>query len=90
MKVEVLGTGCAKCRKLFEILNRAVRETGLSAEVGKVEDIVEIMRYNVMQLPAVAIDGKVALAGRIPALGEAKDLLLAVSKGSGRGSGGQP
>ncbi len=90
MRVEVLGVGCARCKKLFEVLSRAVRETGLSAEVSKVEDIVEIMRYNVMQLPAVVIDGKVMLAGRIPALEEAKGLLLAAPKGPGKGSDGRP
>jgi small redox-active disulfide protein 2 len=75
MKIEILGTGCARCKKLFEVMSQSVREAGVAAEVSKVEDIVEIMKFNVMQLPAVAVDGKVVLAGRIPTPDEAKGLL---------------
>jgi small redox-active disulfide protein 2 len=81
MKIEILGTGCAKCRKLHLVVLDAVREIGVTAEVSKVEDIVEIMNFSVMQLPAVAIDGKVVLAGSIPSLDEAKKLLKEAGHG---------
>lgn len=81
MKVEILGTGCAKCKKLFEVVSQAAREADGGAEVSKVEDIVEIMKFKVMQLPAVAIDGKLVLAGRVPTLDEAKTLLAEAGHG---------
>jgi len=75
VKIEVLGTGCAKCKKLFEVMNQAAREAAVKAEVDKVEDIVAILAFKVMALPAVAVDGRVVLAGRVPTLAEAKELL---------------
>jgi small redox-active disulfide protein 2 len=65
-KVQILGTGCPKCKKLFEAAQQAVKETGIEAEVIKVEDINEILKFNVMMTPALAIDGEVKVVGRIP------------------------
>jgi small redox-active disulfide protein 2 len=65
-KVQILGTGCPKCKKLFEAAQQAVKETGIEAEVTKVEDINEILKFNVMMTPALAIDGEVKVVGRIP------------------------
>jgi len=72
MKVEVLGTGCPKCKKLYELVQEAVAETGVAAEVSKVEKITDIMKFNVMITPALAIDGEVKVAGRIPSKDEIK------------------
>lgn len=72
MKVEVLGTGCPKCKKLYELVQEAVAETGVAAEVSKVEKITDIMKFNVMITPALAIDGEVQVAGRIPSKDEIK------------------
>lgn len=64
-EIIILGTGCAGCKALFATVEKVVRESGLQANVSKQEDIMEIMRYNVMTLPAVMIDGKVAATGRL-------------------------
>ncbi len=75
MKLEILGTGCSKCKKLYDLVSEAVRESGISADVIKVENLNDIMNYNVISLPALAIDGKVALAGRVPSKDEIRKLI---------------
>lgn len=72
MKLEILGTGCPKCKKLMEVTVAAVKELGVSAEISKVDKINDIMNYGVMTTPALAIDGKVVVAGRIPSTDEIK------------------
>ena len=66
MKIEVLGTGCSKCKKTKEIIEKVLKQSGIEAEVVKVEDIEKIMSYGVMVTPAVVIDGEVKLAGKVP------------------------
>jgi small redox-active disulfide protein 2 len=75
MDIKVLGTGCAKCKKLEERTNQVVKDLGIDAQVEKVEDIYKIMQYGVMRTPALVIDGKVALSGRLPDDSELKNLL---------------
>jgi small redox-active disulfide protein 2 len=75
MKIEVLGTGCPKCEKVEEVVRRALAETGVQAEVSKVKDIREILKYKVMMTPAVVVDGTVRISGRVPTLDEAKAIL---------------
>ena len=70
MKIEILGTGCAKCKMLYEITQNAVRKGEIEAHIEKVEDIVAIMEYGVMSTPALVVDGEVKLAGRIPSTDE--------------------
>jgi small redox-active disulfide protein 2 len=65
-KIQVLGTGCPKCKKLFELVQQAVKELAIDAEVVKVDDINEILSFNVMMTPALAVDGEVKVIGRIP------------------------
>ena len=79
MIIQVLGTGCAKCRSLYEVANKAVAETGVEALVEKVEDIQQIMAYNVIMMPGLVIDGYVKVAGRLPSLDEVKRLILAAN-----------
>ncbi|HEX2955431.1 MAG TPA: thioredoxin family protein [Chitinispirillaceae bacterium] len=74
-KIQVLGTGCPKCKKMFETAQLAVKETGIDAEVSKVEDINEIMKFNVMMTPALAVDGVVKVIGRVPKVEELKEML---------------
>ena len=57
MKIEILGTGCAKCTTLYEKVKKALEESGKDAEVVKVEDIPSIMKYGVMSTPALVVDG---------------------------------
>jgi small redox-active disulfide protein 2 len=75
MKIQILGTGCPKCRKLADLAETAVTDLGLDAEVVKVTDITDIMEFNVMVTPALAVDGEVKSAGRIPTLDEIKGWL---------------
>ena len=72
MKIEILGTGCPKCKKLTELVTETVKESGIVAEIGKVDQINDIMNYRVMMTPALAIDGKVVVTGRIPSKDEIK------------------
>jgi small redox-active disulfide protein 2 len=66
MKIEVLGTGCAKCKQLEKDVYNALAELDVAAEVTKVKDISKIMAYKVMVTPALVIDGEVKVAGRLP------------------------
>ena len=75
MKIEVLGTGCAKCRTLHEAVRTAVKERGIEAEVVKVEDIPSIMKYGVMSTPALVIDGTVIFSGKTASSSEIRELL---------------
>jgi small redox-active disulfide protein 2 len=75
MEIKILGTGCSKCKTLEEITRKVVRDNSIVADIVKVEDIVEIMKYNIMTTPALVIDGKVVSKGRIPSAEEIKQLL---------------
>jgi len=75
MKIEVLGSGCKKCHALEEQTRAALNALGLAAEVEHVTDMKRIMGYGVLSTPALAIDGKVKCAGRLPANEELKDWL---------------
>jgi len=66
MKIEVLGSGCAKCRKTEEIISETIKRLGIKAEVVHVTDIGEIVERGIMMTPAVVIDGKTMVEGRIP------------------------
>jgi small redox-active disulfide protein 2 len=66
VKVEILGVGCTKCHKLYDMVNGLVREKGLDAEVVKVEDIKVFADYGVFMTPALVVDGEVKLAGKLP------------------------
>ncbi len=75
MKIEVLGTGCAKCKTLYENAKKAIEESGKSAEIVKVEDLPSIMKYGVMSTPALVIDGQVKFSGKVASVTEIKGLL---------------
>ncbi len=74
-KLQILGTGCPKCKKLFEAAQQAIKDLGIEAEVTKVEDITEIMKFGVMSTPALAVDGAIKVAGRIPKTDELKTMI---------------
>lgn len=65
MEIKVLGTGCSKCKSLYTTVQQVVEEMGIKAEVVKQEDMMEIMKYNVMTLPALVIDEKVVAKGQL-------------------------
>lgn len=74
-KVQILGTGCGKCQKLYENARRAADESGVPCEVVKVTDILEMLSFHVLGLPALAIDGQVKASGRVLSADEIKPLL---------------
>jgi small redox-active disulfide protein 2 len=75
MKIQILGTGCAKCKKLTENAVAAAKELGISAEIEKVTDIQEIMKAGVMSTPALAVDGSVKSAGKLLSVAEIKAII---------------
>ncbi|MEA4982272.1 MAG: thioredoxin family protein [Paludibacter sp.] len=75
MEIKVLGTGCPKCKTLEKNTRDAVVGLGIDATISKVEDIVDIMSYGIMSTPALVINGKVAVKGRVPSTDEIKELL---------------
>ena len=76
MLIQVLGTGCTKCKTLYEAAKKAVQETGVDAEVEKVEDIQQIMAFELIMTPGLVINGEVKAAGRLPSVEEIKKLIL--------------
>lgn len=66
MKVEILGVGCAKCHKLYDLVTGLVKEKGIDAEVVKVEDLKVFSQYGVFMTPALVVDGQVKVAGKVP------------------------
>lgn len=75
MKIDILGTGCAKCKALFEVTKEALAKSGKFAQINKIEDIVEIMSYGVTSTPALVVDGEVKMSGRVPSVDEVIALL---------------
>lgn len=75
MKIEVLGTGCAKCKALEEVTKQAVAQIGGFHEVVKVEDMMEIMNYQVVSTPALVVDGEVKSTGKLLNVEEVIELL---------------
>ena len=75
MKIQVLGTGCPKCKQLAENAEAAAKELALNYELEKVTDINKIMGFGVMMTPALAVDGVVKVVGKVPSVEEIKGLL---------------
>ena len=74
-KIQILGTGCPKCRTLAETAENAARELGLEYTMEKVTDLTEISSFGVMFTPALVVDGVVRVSGKVPSLGDVKKLL---------------
>jgi len=75
MNIKVLGPGCPKCKALEKLTREVVEQNGINAEISKVEDIMDIMSYNVMSTPALVINEKVEIQGRVPSAEEIKKIL---------------
>ncbi len=76
MKLQILGTGCAKCNALTQATEQAARALGLPYELEKVTDLKQIMAFGVMITPALVVDGKVKVSGKVPSVDELKQLLV--------------
>ncbi|OKZ24766.1 MAG: thioredoxin family protein [Bacteroides sp. 43_108] len=75
MEIKVLGSGCARCKSVYQVIEKVVKENNVDAVVEKVDDIMEIMKYNIMSTPAIVIDGVVKMKGQVPTESEVKKLL---------------
>ncbi|MFW5753478.1 MAG: thioredoxin family protein [Marinilabiliaceae bacterium] len=75
MDIKVLGTGCPKCKTLEKLTRDAVEELGIEANISKVEDIMDIMQYNVAKTPALVVDGEVMVKGSLPSYDALKKIL---------------
>jgi len=69
-KLQILGTGCPKCKKLAEVTEEAAKKLGIEYQIEKVMDINDIMAFGVMMTPALAVDGEVKVAGKVPSVDE--------------------
>ena len=74
-KIKILGTGCPKCKQTTALVEGVVKDTGIEASIEKVEDIMEIMKYNVLSTPAIVIDEEITIKGRVPSRSELVTLL---------------
>jgi small redox-active disulfide protein 2 len=75
MKIQILGTGCTKCKTLFEITSQATEELGIICEIEKITDINQIIDLGVMITPALVVDGEVKFSGKLPSLEDVKAVL---------------
>jgi len=75
MEIKILGTGCPKCKTLENLVRKVVNENNIDSNVSKVDDIMQIMNYGIISTPALVIDEKVVIKGRIPSEKEIKELL---------------
>lgn len=74
-EIKILGPGCAKCKATYQVISKVINENNLDVRLTKIEDIVEIMSYNVMSTPAIVVDGEVKIKGHVPSESEIKQLL---------------
>lgn len=75
MEIKILGTGCGKCKTTYAVIEKVIRENNITVTITKVEDIMEIMKHNVLATPAVVVDGEVKIKGYVPSEKEIKELL---------------
>lgn len=75
MEIKVLGPGCSKCKTTYQVFEKVIRENNLDVTLTKVDDIMEIMNYNIMVTPAVVVDGEVRLKGQVPSESDVKKIL---------------
>ncbi len=75
MEIKVLGTGCAKCKTTYQVIEKVIVENNLDVKLTKVEDIVEILNSGIIATPAVVVDGEVKIKGHVPSEKEVKQIL---------------
>jgi len=81
IKIQILGTGCPKCKLLTEHAERAAQELGLDYELEKVTEIGKILEFGVVATPALVVDGEIRAFGNVPSTGRLKELLAGVGAG---------
>ncbi|MDP1725599.1 MAG: thioredoxin family protein [Bacteroidota bacterium] len=75
-QIKILGSGCTKCKSTYNNVLEAIKQTGIEAQVTKIEDIEEMMKYNVLTTPVLVIDEVIKVKGRVPDISEIKLLLV--------------
>ena len=75
MEIKVLGPGCSKCKATFQVVEKVVKENNADATLTKVDDIMEMMNYNIMTTPAIVVDGEVKMKGQVPSESDVKKML---------------
>lgn len=75
MEIKVLGPGCAKCKTTYNVVKKVIKDNNLDLALTKVDDIMEMMSYNILSTPAVVVNGEVKIKGRVPSETEIKELL---------------
>lgn len=75
MEIKVLGAGCSKCKATYAAIEKIIKENELDVSLSKVEDIMELLNYNIMTTPAVVVDGAVRIKGYVPSESEIRKLL---------------
>lgn len=75
MEIKVLGPGCAKCKTTYNVIEKVIKENNLDVKLTKVDDIMEMMNYNIMTIPAVVVDEVVKMKGKVPTESDVKQLL---------------
>ena len=75
MEIKVLGPGCSKCKTTYQVVEKVIKENNLDVELTKVDDIIEMMNYNIMTTPAIVVDEVVKIKGKVPTESEVKEIL---------------
>lgn len=75
MEIKVLGSGCSRCKKALDVVNKVVNDNGIDAQVEYITDIMRVMEYNVLSTPAVVVDGEVRIKGMVPSEGDVRKAL---------------
>ena len=75
MEIKVFGPGCSKCKTTYQVVEKVIKENNLDVKLTKVEDIMEMMNYNIMTTPAIVVDEVVKIKGKVPTESEVKEIL---------------
>jgi small redox-active disulfide protein 2 len=75
ISIKILGPGCVKCKATLEVVKKAVEQSGIQADITKIEDLEGMMKYNILSTPVVVINEQIKISGRIPTVDEIKKLL---------------
>lgn len=75
MEIKVLGPGCSKCKTTYQVIEKVIKENKLDVKLTKVDDIMEMMNYNIMTTPAIVVDEVVKIKGKVPTESEVKEIL---------------
>lgn len=75
MEIKVLGPGCSKCKTTYQVVEKVIKENNLDVKLTKVDDIMEMMNYNIMTTPAIVVDEVVKIKGKVPTESEVKGIL---------------